>query len=45
MDEGLRERLRIAIEDAVTRALEAGMSADDVSAEVAYAIQKMYEQP
>jgi DNA invertase Pin-like site-specific DNA recombinase len=37
--EQVRERVREGIEDAVARALEAGFSAEEVRAEVQYAIE------
>lgn len=39
MDEQTKERIRMALEDAVARALEAGFTPEEVREEVAYAIE------
>lgn len=39
MDEQTKERLRMELEDAVVRALEAGMTETEVRTEVDYAIE------
>lgn len=44
MDEKLKEILLCEIEDAVTSALEAGMSGEDVHKEVDYAIETYEEE-